>query len=389
MKKNIKLIVLIIILLIITCIMYYYAFINHSTSKQTDYSNIEKYIKDIYGTTFLIPEFDNINDATEDWLWENVNQYVWNHDDDYHEKNEQEYGYTYEDISKIVNHLYGSNLKKKFPEGAVSMRYNSYRNLYGPTSFGITNYYDYKIENITQENTNYIVSLYDYTISNEDFLGKDSPDGYFEIFNNYDFLINKENGTPIIKVKSLDDKKFKNILDEKNKLSHKILTIKYDESDNSFHIISCKYAETKNQELLATMYNKVQNSFEIMSIDYNYEDIYTQDEVIVNNFKELTSIYTENALKTYKNEMDILVYKDNGDVYITAGDITIGDYIIKIEFDNIEVLDNKITCQVIRTLRKNFNPSTEEYNEIYKKENTFTILKVNEQWLVDEFSYNS
>lgn len=388
MKRNLKLLIVIVILIIIAGVLYKLAFSNKDEKPKEDFSGVTSYIADIYGTTFLIPEFDDINNADENWLWENVNQYVWNHDDEYHEKNEQEYGYTYDDVSKIVKTLYGDNLEKKFPKGAISMRYDYYRDFYGPTAYGDPNYYDYRIDNITRSGNIYTVSLYDFTVSGESFWGEDTSDDYFEIFNNYDYLLNGDNGTPIIKVKTLDDDEFKNILDKKEELSHKILTIEYDESSTLYYITSCKYEGTKTNELLAFAYHDMQESFEIMSIDYNYEDIYVQDEVLVKNFDELTSIYTKNAIDTYKEEMDIFIYKDNGEVYITAGDITVGDYLSKIEFEDIEASNNKVTCNVIRTFRESFDPADEDYNKTYQKENQFTIVKENETWLIEEFSYN-
>lgn len=394
MKKNLKLLIAIIILGIIAFFMYKLAFpkkdeASKTNLKPTNYDGIIEYISDIYGTTFLIPEFDNINDADENWLWENVNQYVWNHDDEYKEKNEQAYGYSYDDISKIVKTIYGDDLKKSFPKGAVSMRYDSYRELYGPTAYGISNYYDYKIDTIIKEGTTYTVSIYDYTVSSENFLGDDPTDDYFEIFNNYDYQLNSTNGTPILQVETLDDEKFQNLIENKDKLSHKILTIEFDETTNLYYIKSCKYEGTTPTEIISTIYKKMQSTFEIMSIDYNYEDLYTQEEVLVNNFDELTSIYTDNAINTYKDEMDLFTYKDNGKVYIMAGDINVSEYLVKVEFKDIQENDNKITCTVVRTFRNSFDYSDPGYNETYTKEDKFTIVKENNSWLVDEFSYNN
>ena len=386
MKRNLKLLIAIIILGIIAFILYQ-ILLSKNVKNIDEFVGVKNYIKDIYGRTFIIPEFSDINDASEDWLWENVSQYVGNHDDEYHEKNEQEYGYTYDDISKIVNILYGDNLNKKFPKGFIAMRYNSYRDLYGPTSFSITNYYDYKIDNISKNGKTYTVSIYDFTVSLENLNDYAEDKDLFKVFNNYDFLLNGSNGTPILSLKTLRDEKFKNILEQKDKLSHKILTIEYDEAENLYYIKSCQYKGTKNEEILADMYHQMQNSFEIMSIDYNQEDIYTQDEVIVNNFEELTSIYTENAVPTYKEEMSLFVYKDNGEVYITAGDITVRDYLSKVEFKDIQSEENKITCTVVRTFRESFDPGDEEYNQTYQKEDTFTIVEIDGKWFVDEFSW--
>ena len=390
MKKFLKLLIILILITLIAFGLYKFFTAKNIKKPENTYLDLKKYIKDIYGTTFLIPEFDDINDADEEWLWENVNQYVWNHNDEYQEKNEQEYGYTYEEISKIVKILYGDNLTKKFPEGAVSMRYNSYRNLYGPTSFSVKNHFDYKIDSIKSNGNTYTISLYDYTILDySSFENENTDTKLFSIFNNYDYLLNSEEATPIISIDSLKDKKFENLLDKKDLLSHKILTIEYDAPTNNYYIKSCKYKDTKNNEILADLYQKMKLTFEIFSIDYKRDEIYTKDEVLVNNFDELSSIYTENSIDTYKKEMELFVYKDNGEVYITAGDITIGEYLIKTEFKNIQKSDNKISCTAVRSFRESFFSEDEGYKKIYQKEDTFTIIKKDGKWYVDEFNYNN
>jgi hypothetical protein len=131
----------------------------------------------------------------------------------------------------------------------------------------------------------------------------------------------------------------------------------------------------------------MQDTFEIMNIDYDYEEIYNSDEVLVNNFDELSSIYSQNALDTYKTEMNLFVFK-NGKTYITAGDINVSNYIAKIDFENVVYSSDSITCDVIRTFRKSFDSSDEEYNETYTKSDTFTIIKDSDGWIIDEFSYN-
>ena len=391
MKKYLKLLIIVILICVIGILIYKFIVNKQNKTISQDFSNLKNYIYDIYGKTFLIPEFDDINNADEEWLWENINQYVWHHNDEYKEKNEEEYGYTYEEISKIAKIIYGDNLKKSFPKGAVSMRYNTYRDLYGPTSFETPSYNDYKIDSIKQNGTIYTVSIYDYTISNYNSddqisLNNNNNNLNYYIFNTYDYNLNGYGATPIITLESLEEK---NILAKKDFLSHKILTIEYNEAEKLYHITSCKYEDIKPNEILATMYSKMKSTFEIMSIDYNYDDIYTQDEVIVENFDELSEIYTENSIDTYKKEMALLVFKDNGEVYITAGDITIEDYLLKAEFKNIEASEDKISCTVVRTFRESWDSTDELYNKTYEKEDKFTIIKIDDKWYVDEFNFNN
>jgi hypothetical protein len=386
MKNFFKIIVIIITIALIAFCTFRFIKNNPTKEDSNSYNDLENYISIIYGKTFLIPEFDNINDADEDWLWENVNQYLWYYNDKYEEKNSVAYGYTYDEISEIVNELYGDNLTKEFPTGAKAMRYNIFNNMYGPTAYGLENYYDYKIDSIKQEENVYTVSLYDYTVSLYRTLG-DNPEDLIDIYNNYDYLLNGDDGTPIISVTSLDDDNFTNLLDYKNQLSHKILKIEYNEQTGNYNIISCKYDNVAPEETLAIYYKKMQDTFEIMNIDYDYEEIYNSDEVLVNNFDELSSIYSQNALDTYKTEMSLFVFK-NGKTYITAGDINVSNYIAKIDFENVVYSSDSITCDVIRTFRKSFDSSDEEYNETYTKSDTFTIIKDSDGWIIDEFSYN-
>ena len=108
MKKILK--ILILLILIISIIFCVYLFMNKKNKQEENYSELKKYISNIYGKTFIIPEFDDINDADESWLWENINQYLWNNDEAYNGKNLKAYGYTYEEISEIAKIIYGNNL---------------------------------------------------------------------------------------------------------------------------------------------------------------------------------------------------------------------------------------------------------------------------------------
>lgn len=388
MKKFIKIFIILIIIVFITFGIYK---LTQNKSKKTTskYPDLEKYISTIYGKTYLIPEFENINDADENWLWENINQYLHNNSE-FDERNSKQYDYTYDEICQFVNTIYGPDLKKTFPTGAEYMRYDTYHDKYGPTSYGLEYYYDYKIENIDKNENIYTISIYDFTVSLYRTLGE-NPDDLIDIYNNYEFILNEDNGTPITSIKNLNDKNFSNILDYKDKLSHKILTIKYDEKTKNYYITSCRYVNTKPEEILAVYYKKMQNTFEVWNIDYEYDDIYTSSEILVKNFDKLSSIYTENSIETYKNEMDLFVFKDNGEVYITAGDINIADYIDTIDIKNVKNESNKISCDIVRTFRKSFNPEDTEYNETYTKTDNFTIIKdsSSNSWLIDKFNYNN
>ena len=185
MKKFIKILVLLLIILLIGFGIY--KVINH-TKNNENFKNLENYLSIIYGKTYLIPEFDDINNSNEDWLWDNINQYL-NSNPEFEERNSKQYDYTYNEINQIAKDLYGNSLQKDFPIGDKYMRYNNYNNKYGPTAYGLQYYYDYKIDSIKKNKNIYTVSIYDFTVSLYRTLGE-NPDDLIDIYNNYDFLVN-------------------------------------------------------------------------------------------------------------------------------------------------------------------------------------------------------
>ena len=59
MKKTLKLLIILIIIFLIGFLIY--KFIPKKTKENSqNFSEVKKYISDIYGKTFLIPEFDNM-----------------------------------------------------------------------------------------------------------------------------------------------------------------------------------------------------------------------------------------------------------------------------------------------------------------------------------------
>lgn len=190
MKKFIKIFIILIIILLI--IFGIYKFCTSKNTKTNDeFKDLKNYLNIIYGKTYLIPEFDNINNADEAWLWDNVNQYL-NGNEKFEERNNKGFDYTYNDICQIVNTLYGDNLTKKFPTGSEFLRYDTYNDKYAPTAYGVQSYFDYKIDEIKKEKNLYTVSIYDFTVSLFRTLGE-NPEDLIDIYNNSDFSINGDN----------------------------------------------------------------------------------------------------------------------------------------------------------------------------------------------------
>ncbi len=381
MKKKIKFLIytIIVIILIIICFL-----LIKKSKFDDDYSILIKYIKNIYGEAHLIPEFDNINNADEEWLWNNINQYLWNIPEN-EERNNKYCDYSYEEISQIAKTLYGNNLNKSVPTGNNFMLYDDYNNKYGPPAYNLEEYYAYKIENIEKNKNIFNVTIIDYTISMYNTLGN-NPTNTIDIFNINDFKLNSYNATPIVSLNTLNTDYSDKILNNKNKLSRKLLTIELDKKTHEYHIKSCKYLDIKSEDILANTYKNMQNTFEILYINYDYEDLYDNNEAEVKNFNELASIYTENALPIYKEQMELFMFKEDK-IYIQPGDINIAEYLEHIKFNNIKKSSNSISCTVVRTFRKGFSPDDEDYNETYEVSNEFSIIKDGDNWKVDKFSY--
>ena len=91
MKKYIKLLIVVILLCLISILIYKFAFNKETKSKSQDFTDLKKYIYDIYGKNFIIPEFDDINNAPDLWTWEVV------------KNNLENYESTYEEIMQMKN----------------------------------------------------------------------------------------------------------------------------------------------------------------------------------------------------------------------------------------------------------------------------------------------
>ena len=200
MKKIHKILILIIIILLIILISILF-FLSNKKQNNENYDELIKYVDTIYSKQFLIPEFNDINKTDPNWFWDNINQYL-NNNSEFESRNRLYCSYTYDEIYEFAKVLYGNNISQELPKDSSYFIYNPSSRKYGPTAYSLENYYDYQIDNIEKNENIYTVSIYDYTISYYRTLGE-NPDNLIDIYNNYDFLLNGDNGTPILSVKSL------------------------------------------------------------------------------------------------------------------------------------------------------------------------------------------
>lgn len=154
-----KLIVIIIILVIIFIGMIVYKNIAISNSNNIsiqEISQIETYIAKIYMwkeiTEQALPNFEDINQAEDTWLWEVV------------KKNLEDYEFSYEQIQEKAKELFGEKLTKEFPkEGTEYIIYNEEIDKYYAIGMGLDQLEDsFLLNEIQKTQDGYEVEIIEY-----------------------------------------------------------------------------------------------------------------------------------------------------------------------------------------------------------------------------------
>ena len=156
MKK--KLIIVIILLIALISIIYSIILKTQSNSNVTveEIEKIEEYISKIYMwkevTKEALPEFEDINNASSNWLWEED------------KKNKEDYEFTYEQINKKAKELFGENFTTEFPtEGTDSMKYDEDKKVYVATQINLDEEDDtFLLDKIEKINNGYEVDIIEY-----------------------------------------------------------------------------------------------------------------------------------------------------------------------------------------------------------------------------------
>lgn len=156
------------VIIIILAIIFVAMLINRNTKKQENVNiqeiqNIEEYIGKIYMwkevTKEAMPEFADINETPEQWVWEVV------------KKDIEEYEVTYEQIEQKARELFGDEFTKKFPEeGTEEYVYDKETQTYLATEINLDAEEDnFLLLNIEKQSNNYVVEIAEYVVdySNE------------------------------------------------------------------------------------------------------------------------------------------------------------------------------------------------------------------------------
>ena len=137
-------------------------------------------------TEEALPQFDNINNAPDIWIWEVV------------KKNLENYELTYEEIQEKAIEIFGENLKKQFPkEGSQYIKYQEDIDKYFATGIGLDTLEDmFFIKSINKTNKGYQVEIVEYL---EDYEQAMNIEAENEI---YDIYIKKLNHETVATIKS-------------------------------------------------------------------------------------------------------------------------------------------------------------------------------------------
>ena len=152
-----KLIAIIIILSVIFLGMIIYKTNQKANSiNVSEVNEIEQYINKIYMwkevTKNALPNFNEINEASDLWIWETI------------KKNLEEYELTYEQIENEKAELFGKDLTKQLPkEGNEYFKYNQEQNKYYATEIDLDEKDDKFLLNKIEKNKNgYIIEIVEY-----------------------------------------------------------------------------------------------------------------------------------------------------------------------------------------------------------------------------------
>lgn len=155
--KKLVIVIIILLLILIGMIIYKNTVIkaNNQVSVQ-DVEKIETHITKIYMwkevTGEALPTFENINDASDMWIWEAV------------KKNLENYELTYDEIQDKARELFGQDFTKEFPkEGTENFTYEKETNKYYATGMGLDQEEDsFLLNEIKKTENGYEVEIVEY-----------------------------------------------------------------------------------------------------------------------------------------------------------------------------------------------------------------------------------
>lgn len=163
--RKMFIIIFILAVIFVGLLVYRKVGIRQNNINVQEISKIEEYIEKIYMwkeiTNEALPTFDDINQASDTWIWEVV------------KKNLDKYELTYDDIENKAKEIFGEKLGKEFPkEGNNSFIYDEEIDKYIPSEINLDEKEDsFLLDNIKKTSSGYEVTIVEYL---EDYSNKDT-----------------------------------------------------------------------------------------------------------------------------------------------------------------------------------------------------------------------
>lgn len=228
MKK--MLVIIGVLLIIFIGIFIYKNNIDKNTINVSEVEQIEEYISKIYMwqevTEEALPKFDNINNASDLWIWEAV------------KKNLEKFELTKEEIEDKAIELFSKNFTKQFPkEGSEFIKYNGETGLYYTNGMGLDSLEDcFLINEIKKIKNGYEVEIIEYI---EDYEEAVDIDG--NLLDEYNVNIENLQHEIISSVKNNDEpgKAIEIVKENKEKFSTKKIILKK-ETEGNLYVESVK-----------------------------------------------------------------------------------------------------------------------------------------------------
>lgn len=209
---------------------------------EAEKEEISKYVGLIYDWSMgeRIPEFEDINDANEDWAWLNVCDYLQTTTEEYKM-------FTAQEVQEAAKVLYGNNFNKKFTkDSSRHVKYIENEDKYISVAMGTPFKESYEVKDMIKKNNQYIINLIEYTYTwSDDYHQQIVLDSKGEeITSFYQERTNASNDEESKLMKeesaSIDAKMKDYILENVDKFQVKELVLEKDKETDSLHIISAK-----------------------------------------------------------------------------------------------------------------------------------------------------
>ncbi len=154
---------------------------------------------------------------------------------------------------------------------------------------------------------------------------------------------------------------------------------------SKLNIISKTLNSTSNvlseSEALAILKSKFDIVEKIYFSPNVFFNVNTTEEI--NNFEnDILKYGTDNLLNEIKNNLPMCIRLNNGKYYYYEGGGS-REYVGFDSFENIKITDSKITA-TLKTKQSRFNGT--DWVSAENKSSEFTLVKMNNEWLIDKFN---